>query len=125
MRGRPPDLDEQFDRLERVCPRFLRRLIHVLREPRLRWARTIAGILLIIGSMFWFLPIVGLEMLPIGLMLIALDVPFLRRPVARMIAWGEQLVLQCVALWIRLRAGAVQRQRGDRRMSTLRTSPEQ
>ena len=33
-----------------------------------------AGILLIIGSFFWFLPILGLEMFPIGLMLIAIDV---------------------------------------------------
>jgi hypothetical protein len=101
---RSPDLDEQFDRLERVCPTYLRKLIHLLRAPRLLWVRRIAGILLIIGSMLWFLPVVGLEMLPIGLMLIALDVPFLRRPVARMIAWGEHLVLWCLALWVRLRA---------------------
>jgi hypothetical protein len=104
MRGRSPDLDEQFDRLERVCPRYLRKLIHLLREPRLRWARTATGILLILASMLWFLPIIGLELLPIGLMFIAIDVPFLRRPVARMIAWVERLVLRCFALWARLRA---------------------
>jgi hypothetical protein len=114
MPGRLPDLDELFDRLERVCPRYLRRLIHVLREPRLRWARTIAGILLIIGSMLWFLPIVGLEMLPIGLMLIAIDVPFLRRPVARLAARGERIVLRCFELWVRLRMGPRQRLRGLR-----------
>ena len=33
-------------------------------------------------------------MIPIGLMLIAIDVPFLRGPVARMIAWGERRVLE-------------------------------
>ena len=54
-----------------------------------------AGILLIIGSFFWFLPILGLEMFPIGLMLIA----FLRGPVARMIAWGEKAVMGMLTLW--------------------------
>ena len=71
-------------------PRFLAKIIHFLREPRLRWLRTSVGVLLIIGGCFWFLPILGLEMIPIGLMLIAIDVPFLRGPVARMIAWGER-----------------------------------
>jgi hypothetical protein len=114
MPGRSPDLDELFDRLERVCPRYLRRPIHVLRAPRLRWVRTIAGILLIIGSIFWFLPILGLEMLPIGLMLIAIDVPFLRRPVARLAARGERIVLRCFELWVRLRMGPMRRLRGVR-----------
>lgn len=41
------------------------------------------GILCIIAGLLWFLPVVGLEYLPIGLLLIAQDVPFLRRPVGR------------------------------------------
>ena len=32
-------------------------------------------------------------------MLIAIDLPFLRGPVARMIAWGERKVLEMVAVW--------------------------
>jgi hypothetical protein len=32
-------------------------------------------------------------------MLIAIDMPFLRGPVARMIAWGERKVLEMVAVW--------------------------
>ena len=98
MRTRTPDLDDQLDRLEGICPTYLAKPIHVLRAPNLRWLRTTAGILLIIGSFFWFLPILGLEMFPIGLMLIAIDVPFLRGPVARMIAWIEQAVLTMIAL---------------------------
>ena len=96
---RTPDLDEQLDRLEGVCPKFLAKTIHFLREPRLRWLRTSVGLLLIIGGCFWFLPILGLEMIPVGLMLIAIDVPFLRGPVARMIAWGERKVLGMIAVW--------------------------
>ena len=99
MRARTPDLDDQLDRLEGICPAFLAKPIHFMRAPGLRWLRTTAGILLIIGSFFWFLPILGLEMFPIGLMLIAIDVPFLRGPVARMIAWGEHAVLGMIALW--------------------------
>ncbi|MBT4588098.1 MAG: hypothetical protein HON14_16795 [Rhodospirillaceae bacterium] len=43
--------------------------------------RTLIGVLFLIGGVFWFLPILGLWMLPVGLLLIALDVPVLRRPV--------------------------------------------
>jgi len=96
---RTPDLDEQLDRLEGVCPAFLAKTIHFLREPRLRWLRTSVGVLLMIGGCFWFLPILGSEMIPVGLMLIAIDVPFLRGPVARMIAWGERKVLGMIAVW--------------------------
>ena len=99
MRTRTPDLDDQLDRLERICPAFLAKPIHFLRAPGLRWLRMSAGILLIIGSFFWFLPILGLEMFPIGLMLIAIDVPFLRGPVARMVAWVERMVIGMITLW--------------------------
>jgi hypothetical protein len=46
-----------------------------------RLVRIPLGILCIIAGLLWFLPVVGLEYLPIGMMLIAQDVPFLRRPV--------------------------------------------
>ena len=99
MAARTPDLDAQLDRLEAVCPAFLARPVHFLREPKLRWLRLVAGTLLIIGGLLSFLPILGIEMLPIGLMLIAIDVPFLRGPVARMIAWIERAVTGMIALW--------------------------
>jgi hypothetical protein len=99
MRERTPDLDEQLDRLEGVCPAYLAKTIHFLRKPSLFWLRMTAGVLLIIGSLLWFLPILGLEMFPIGLMLLAIDVPLLRGPVARMIAWIENKVLGVIAVW--------------------------
>jgi len=115
MPQRTPDLDEQLDRLENVLPPYLSKILHFLREPRLRWLRTTAGVLLIIGGCFWFLPILGLEMIPIGLMLLAIDTPFLRRPVARFIAWGKRKLLALITLWEvvkgRLR---IDRQRGAR-----------
>jgi len=99
MRQGTPDLDEQLDRLEGVCPAFLAKSIHFLRKPGLRWLRTIIGILFVIGGLLSFLPILGLEMLPIGVMLIAIDVPVLRGPVARVIAWSEEIVLM-VLRWV-------------------------
>ena len=105
------DLDTQLDRLERMCPAWLAKVIHFLREPGLRWIRLTAGVLLIIGGLLWFLPILGLEMLPIGIVLIALDVPFLRRPAARMLVWVERGVVWVIGLWqaisARLRSNAV------------------
>jgi hypothetical protein len=101
-----PDLDTQLDRLERMCPAWLARIIHLLRDPHLRLVRLAAGTLLIIGGLLWFLPILSIEMLPIGIVLIALDVPFLRGPAARMLVWLERGVVWVIGLWeaVRVRA---------------------
>ncbi len=80
-------LDEAFQRLERVLPSPLAGALHWMHQPRARWVRIPLGILCIAASVFWFLPVLGLEFLPIGLLLIAQDVPFLRRPAGRMMLW--------------------------------------
>ena len=59
-----------------------------LRHPQSRWVRLPAGMVLIVGGVFSILPFLGLWMLPLGLMLIAADVPMLRRPMARLIMWA-------------------------------------
>ena len=41
--------------------------------------RAVLGVLFVIGGIFGFLPILGFWMIPVGLVLIALDVPPLRR----------------------------------------------
>lgn len=89
-------LHHALDRVERDIPTRLAKAVHWLRVPRRRWVRLPAGILFIIGGMFWFLPVVGIEMLPIGLALVAIDVPVLQRPMARMILWLD-------ARWVKLR----------------------
>lgn len=58
-----------------------------LRHPRSRLIRIPAGIALIAGGVFSFLPLLGLWMLPLGLLLLAADVPFLQRPMARFALW--------------------------------------
>src|SRR5688500_11155190 len=93
-------LDEAFDELERETPDRITRMIRWLRSPKARRVRLPLGILCILASFFWFLPVIGIEYLPIGLLLIAIDVPFLRRPVALLVLWLED---QWVALkrWYR------------------------
>ncbi|MBL6865182.1 MAG: hypothetical protein ISQ90_10365 [Rhodospirillales bacterium] len=41
--------------------------------------RTIFGLLFVIGGIFGFLPILGFWMIPVGFLLISLDVPFSRK----------------------------------------------
>ena len=55
------------------------------------------ALLLIFGGIFSFLPILGVWMLPLGLMLLAIDVPFLQGPVSvLMIRWRRR-----IAVWRR------------------------
>jgi hypothetical protein len=49
--------------------------------------RSLLGIVLIIGGVFGFLPILGFWMIPLGGALIALDIPPLRR---RLLAWLDK-----------------------------------
>jgi hypothetical protein len=85
-----PDLDEQLKRLEKRLPRRLARIVDWLRRPSSRRYRVPAAIILILFGLVGFLPIVGLWMIPLGLILIAEDVPALRPPLARFIAWLER-----------------------------------
>ena len=82
-------LNRAFDGLERETPDSVSRAIRWLRDPKSRWIRLPLGVLFILASFFWFLPVVGIELLPIGLLLIAQDVPFLRKPVGKMMLWLE------------------------------------
>jgi hypothetical protein len=61
-----------------------------LRQPSQRWLRITVGTLLIIGSLLSILPLFGLWMLPLGLVLLAEDVPFLRRLTDRILEWIER-----------------------------------
>jgi hypothetical protein len=81
------DLHNQLDRLQRKLPEPAAKPLGKLRHPNWKWARIPAGILLIVGGLLSFLPVLGLWMLPLGVALLAIDIPFLRKPTARMISW--------------------------------------
>jgi hypothetical protein len=83
------ELDQAFRGLEEQAPDRISRAIRWLRDPKGRWLRIPLGLLFILGGLLWFLPVVGIEMLPIGLLLIAQDIPFLRKPVGHAMIWLE------------------------------------
>jgi len=97
------ELDHVFDRLERELPARLARAVRWLRSPTSRWVRIPIGVLFIAGGVLWFLPILGLEMLPIGLLLLAQDVPILQKPLARALLWLERKWLESKR-WYTMRA---------------------
>jgi len=83
-------LDGLLDRLEAQTPKSVGNAIHWIRTPAARWVRIPAGLLLIVGGLLSFLPVLGLWMLPLGLLLLALDIPFLKGPVGKSLVWAEQ-----------------------------------
>ena len=82
-------LDRQYEKLERISPRAARWFVRWLRKPYAFLVRVPLGLVLIFGGVFSFLPLLGFWMLPFGLFLLAVDLPFLRGPVGRFIVWAE------------------------------------
>src|SRR5690554_5779830 len=80
-------LHRQFDRLSRRVP-FSAGFLGWIRRPTSRFVRFPLGILLILGGIFSFLPVLGIWMLPLGLLLLALDLAFLQGPVNTAIVRG-------------------------------------
>ena len=79
------EFDEEMDRLQGHLPDWASRHIDRLRHPRAVWMRVPAGIALAGGGVFSVLPVLGLWMLPVGLALLAHDVPPMRRPMAHVL----------------------------------------
>jgi hypothetical protein len=70
-------LHRQFDAITRMAPAS-RRIIDPLLHGRLRTARPLIAIALILGGCLSILPVLGFWMLPLGLLLLAVDVPRLQ-----------------------------------------------
>lgn len=84
-------LDRQFDALARHLPQ-LERPLRGIRRRGLWVIRAPLAILLIMGGVLSFLPILGLWMLPAGLMLLAVDLPILRAPLsASLVRWRRRV----------------------------------
>jgi len=83
------ELNRYFDLIDRRVPIRVSRSIRWLRKPTSFGARLVVASLLIIGGIFSFLPILGLWMLPLGLLLIAQDIHFLQRPLVKSLALAE------------------------------------
>jgi hypothetical protein len=84
------ELDRHFAWFEAKLPAGPARFVGWLRKPSSKLVRIPLAVLLVGGGIFSFLPILGLWMLPLGLVLIAQDVPALEKPTARTLGWIER-----------------------------------
>ncbi|MFT8712141.1 hypothetical protein [Komagataeibacter rhaeticus] len=80
----------RLERLLRRLPARGEQAMRWLLQPGRAGLRLVLGCLLAVGGVFSFLPVLGLWMLPLGLILLAEDVPFFRRLSARMLEWIER-----------------------------------
>jgi len=77
-------------------PDRMRRGVEWLRKPSSQWLRIPCALLLIMGGVFSILPILGLWMLPLGLALLAEDIPGIKPSLERASRW-------CARTWHRVR----------------------
>ena len=81
----PSRRDHRLERLIERLPSWARSTARWLRRPSARLVRIPAGALLCVGGVFGMLPVLGFWMLPAGLLLLAEDVPPLRRATSRIL----------------------------------------
>jgi hypothetical protein len=100
MSRRERRFQRQFRTVERLVPP-LRTPLERLRRDNWLPVRLPLAILLTVGGLFWFLPILGLWMLPAGLLLLAVDLPHLRGPVSAAIIRSRRWSQRWLRRWRR------------------------
>ena len=93
------ELNRYFEMINRRVPISVSQSIRWLRKPSSFAVRLVVALLLILGGIFSFLPVLGLWMLPLGLLFIAQDVPILQKPLVRALAWVEAKWEQLKVKW--------------------------
>ena len=58
--------------------------------PRSAVVRIIIGLTLILGGLLGFLPVLGFWMIPLGLLVLSVDLPVVRRARRRLAVWWER-----------------------------------
>ena len=76
-------LDRLIERLQAQLPDRASRVVAWLVSPSGMFVRLPLGVILILGGIFSILPFLGIWMLPLGILLIAVDFPPVRRWVIR------------------------------------------
>lgn len=87
------DSREPHRESEYVGQSRIRKLLRRFRRPGYRWVRIPLGVLLVCLGIVGFLPIVGFWMIPLGLWLLAVDFPAVRRLnkwLAARFGWNRQ-----------------------------------
>ena len=80
-----PDFHEEMNRFQNHIPTWVGHNLNRLRGKRAIWVRVLTGVALIVAWCFLPLPVVGIWMLPVGLALLAHDIPIVRAPIARLL----------------------------------------
>jgi hypothetical protein len=83
------ELNAYLDKLIKRLPDWFSRLVIWLRDPKRVYARVIVSVLLMAGGILSFLPVLGVWMLPLGLIIISQDLQFMQGPLVRTIKWVE------------------------------------
>jgi hypothetical protein len=81
-----------FDELVKELPEFVARALARVTGPGMGWVRLPLGVVFVVGGFLSFLPVLGIELLPLGILLLAHDVPVLHRPVGQATLWLVQQV---------------------------------
>lgn len=82
-------LQQSLKELEKNSSPRVAEFIGWVQNPKAKNYRIPLGILLIIAGVFGAaLPLLGVWMIPIGLVLLAFDIPFLKQPVGKLILWA-------------------------------------
>jgi hypothetical protein len=89
MEARVMPSARRLELLMQPMPPWLRRTFRWLR-PSARWVRIPVGFLLVLGGILSILPVLGLWMLPLGLILLAEDISPLRHSTDRLLLWIER-----------------------------------
>jgi hypothetical protein len=84
------ELDRHFAWFEGRLPPKPAGFVSWLRKPSSRLVRIPVAGLLVAGGTLSFLPVLGLWMLPLGLVLFAQDVPVLQKPMAKTLGGVER-----------------------------------
>jgi hypothetical protein len=98
MTRRERRFQRQFEALERLFPP-LRGPMSRLRKDSWFPIRFPIALVLIVGGLFSFLPVLGLWMLPLGLLLLAVDLPVLRGPISVMIIRARRTGKRWLRRW--------------------------
>jgi hypothetical protein len=83
-------LDEHLESFSQRLPGWMQKAVCWLWQPGLQWVRIPAGLVLVLGGIVGFLPILGFWMVPLGLIVLAKDFPPLQPALVRLLDWVER-----------------------------------
>src|ERR1700758_2624179 len=86
---RIPDFYEEMNLFQNHAPTWVGHNLNRLRGKRAIRVRVLTGVALIVAWGFLPLPLVGIWMLPVGLALLAHDIPTVHAPIARLLHFAN------------------------------------